>query len=116
MKYFIEETTQVVFAFAADGSQDSYITATMRPMNADEVAAHTTPKQPSAYDNKSEARRRLSDTDWVNQPDVLDTKDSPHLANRDDFVGYRAKLRAICVRPVDGDLVWPSQPDAVWVY
>jgi hypothetical protein len=68
----------------------------------------------SAPENKAEAERRLAATDWVNQPDVYDPANTPHLTNRDAFLTYRAEVRVIAVTPVDGTLNWPTEPTAVW--
>lgn len=68
----------------------------------------------SAASNKAEAERRLAATDWVNQPDVYDPANTPHLTNRDAFIVYRSQVRAIAVNPVAGNLNWPTEPTAVW--
>jgi transglutaminase-like putative cysteine protease len=68
----------------------------------------------SAASNKAEAERRLAATDWVNQPDVYDPANTPHLTNRDVFIAYRSQIRGIAVNPVAGNLDWPSEPSAVW--
>ena len=64
--------------------------------------------------NKQEAVSRLQATDWVNQPDVYDPANTPHLLNRDDFLTYRAVVRGIAVNPSVGVLDWPVEPSAVW--
>ena len=77
------------------------------------VASYVAPIA-SASQNKAEAERRLSATDWVNQPDVYDPANTPHLTNRDAFIAYRSQVRAIAVNPVDGNLDWPVEPTAAW--
>lgn len=72
------------------------------------------PPPPSAQANKTEAERRLAATDWVNQPDVYDPANTPHLTNRDAFIEYRAQVRVIAVNPVEGNLDWPTEPTSVW--
>lgn len=72
------------------------------------------PPPPSAHQNEKEAQRRLSATDWVNQPDVYDPANTPHLTNRDDFIAYRSALRAIAINPTEGNLEWPVAPSATW--
>lgn len=67
-----------------------------------------------AAQNKAEAERLLTATDWVNQPDVYDPANTPHLTNRNAFIAYRSQVRAIAVNPVDGNLDWPTEPTAVW--
>lgn len=64
--------------------------------------------------NKAEAERRLAATDWVNQPDVYDPANTPHLTNRDAFIAYRSALRAIAVNPTEGNLEWPTEPASIW--
>lgn len=68
----------------------------------------------SAAANKAEAERRLQATDWVNQPDVYDPANNPHLTNRNAFIAYRSQIRAIAVNPVNGNLEWPTAPETVW--
>lgn len=68
----------------------------------------------TAKENEAEAKRRLAATDWVNQPDVYDPSNTPHLTNRDAFLAYRSQVRAIAVNPVDGNLDWPTEPTAAW--
>lgn len=65
-------------------------------------------------ENKAEAERRLAATDWVNQPDVYDPANIPHLTNRDLFIAYRSQIRVIAVNPVSGNLDWPTEPKAAW--
>jgi hypothetical protein len=68
----------------------------------------------SAEQNKATAVARLAVTDWVNEPDVYDPANTPHLTNRDAFLTYRAQVRVIAVTPVEGNLDWPTEPTAVW--
>lgn len=68
----------------------------------------------SVVQNKAEAERRLAATDWVNQPDVYDPANTPHLTNRDAFIAYRSQVRAIAVNPVSGNLNWPTELAPVW--
>lgn len=77
------------------------------------VAPYVAPVTPAAQ-NKVEAEQRLAKTDWVNQPDVYDPAITPHLTNRDDFIAYRAQVRAIAVNPTEGNLNWPIEPTAIW--
>jgi hypothetical protein len=67
-----------------------------------------------AEHNKAEAQRRLTVTDWVNQPDVYDPANTPHLTNRDAFIAYRSQIRAIAINSIEGDLDWPVEPTASW--
>lgn len=114
MKYFIETVTNDVFAFEDDGSQDALITAQMHPMSEEEIAKHLEQPDNSLMENKAEALRRLSATDWVNQPDVYDLMSSQFLINRDVFLAYRSQIRSIAIHPVSGSLNWPEEPKAIW--
>jgi hypothetical protein len=67
-----------------------------------------------ASQNKATAVAKLAATDWVNQPDVYDPANTPHLTNRDAFLAYRSQVRVIAVTPVEGTLNWPTEPTAVW--
>lgn len=68
----------------------------------------------SAELNKQQAVSRLQKTDWVNEPDVYDPANTPHLLNRQDFLTYRAWVRNIAVNPIEGNLDWPTEPKAIW--
>lgn len=68
----------------------------------------------TAADNKTEASLRLAATDWINQPDVYDPANKLHLTNRDAFLSYRSQIRAVAVNPTDGNLNWPTEPNAAW--
>ena len=68
----------------------------------------------TATQNKINAQQRLTETDWVNEPDVYDPARDPHLMNRDAFLDYRSWCRNIAVNPVAGNLNWPTEPTAVW--
>ena len=73
------------------------------------VAPEITPAQ-----NKAEAERLLAATDWVNEPDVYNTANTPHLLNRDAFLTYREQIRVYAVNPVAGNINWPTKPAEVW--
>jgi len=68
----------------------------------------------TAEDNKNIAKELLQQTDWVNQPDVIDTTLTPHLLNHSEFISYRSALRAIAVNSVEGNLEWPVKPQEQW--
>lgn len=72
------------------------------------------PPPPTAEQNKAKAMSFLSLTDWVNQPDVRNTANSPHLVNGSEFDAYRLQIRQIAVYPTAGELVWPTLPTEVW--
>jgi hypothetical protein len=80
------------------------------------VAAYVPPPPhiSTSVENKTEAERRLAETDWVNEPDVHDTANTPHLTNRNAFLTYRSAIRGVAVSPTDGNLDWPTEPTAVW--
>jgi hypothetical protein len=72
------------------------------------------PDPPTAEENKARAVQRLMETDWVNQPDVIDPNVNPHLLNHSEFISYRAALRTIAVIPRPGFLIWPVKPSEQW--
>lgn len=79
-----------------------------------EYAPPPPPPPPTAEQNKANAVRLLSETDWVNQPDVIDPNVNPHLLNQPAFISYRAALRAIAISPQAGNLSWPTKPQEQW--
>lgn len=72
------------------------------------------PVPPTEEQNKQTAMSLLAATDWVNQPDVNDPANVPHLLNRDDLDAYRVAVRIFAVYPVAGDVDWPIKPAAQW--
>jgi hypothetical protein len=72
------------------------------------------PPPPTAEQNKAMAASLLSSTDWVNQPDVRDPANTPHLVNGSAFDAYRLQVRQIAVYPTAGELTWPTLPTEVW--
>lgn len=72
------------------------------------------PVPPTAEQNKQTAMGLLQATDWVNQPDVRNTANQPHLVNGAEFDAYRLQVRQIAVYPVAGNLTWPTLPVEVW--
>ena len=86
-------------------------------LNAWQVAydeAHQPPSPPTAEENKETAMGLLGATDWVNQPDVRDPANNPHLLNAAEFDAYRLAVRQYAVYPVAGDIDWPVLPTEEW--
>lgn len=76
-----------------------------------------TPKPPepaTEEQNKQTAMSLLAATDWVNQPDVRNTANNPHLLNGPDFDSYRVSVRIYAVYPVAGNIDWPVKPVEQW--
>lgn len=70
----------------------------------------------TAGQNKDLAIMYLQETDWSVLPGIADPLQSnPYLANQQDFIAYRNQVRNIAVNPVDGDIVFPTKPQASWV-
>lgn len=55
---------------------------------------------------KMRAKKLLTETDWSALPDV-------GLANAEEFISYRAAIRALMITPVE-EPTWPAVPTAVW--
>jgi hypothetical protein len=72
------------------------------------------PGPPTAEQNKQTAMELLQATDWVNQPDVRNTANVPHLLNGQAFDDYRVAVRIYAVYPVAGDIDWPVKPVEQW--
>ena len=72
------------------------------------------PHIPTAEENKSTAMSYLQNTDWVNEPDVINPDINPHLLNHAEFITYRSQIRAIAINPVAGNLTWPIEPTPQW--
>lgn len=82
--------------------------------NGTEFLPPAGPTPPTAEENKATAVSLLQATDWVNQPDVRNTANIPHLLNGDEFDAYRVEVRKIAVTPVEGNLDWPTVPVELW--
>ncbi len=72
------------------------------------------PYEPTADENKATAVSLLQATDWVNQPDVRNPDNNPHLLNADEFDAYRVAVRQYAVFPVAGIIDWPTLPTEEW--
>jgi hypothetical protein len=72
------------------------------------------PVEPTAAQNRTTAIQLLRDTDWVNEPDVYNTANTPHLLNRQEFLDYRIVIRPYAVNPVAGNINWPTKPVEQW--
>ena len=62
---------------------------------------------PTKEENKRIAAIKLTETDYTALPDV-------ELANKDEFIAYRAALRKFISEPVTGEIQWPNKPKAEW--
>lgn len=72
------------------------------------------PEVPTEEQNKITAISLLATTDWVNQPDVRDPANNPHLLNAAEFDSYRVAVRQYAVYPVAGFIDWPTLPTEEW--
>lgn len=65
--------------------------------------------------NKQKAKSLLVETDYVNEPDVIDPSRNPHLLNQVEFLTYREEIRQIAVNPPTTVIEnWPIKPSNVW--
>lgn len=117
MEYWRKEETDQVYGF--DVSDPAQVVA-MNNLLASGTWTNVTanwpppPAPPTADQNKSKAVSLLQETDWVNEPDVYDVANTPHLLNRQEFLDYRTQVRPIAVTPSPGNLNWPTLPTAQW--
>jgi hypothetical protein len=72
------------------------------------------PYVPTVEENKQTAVSLLQQTDWVNEPDVRNPENSPHLLNAPEFDAYRVAVRQYAVYPVEGNIDWPVIPEEQW--
>lgn len=102
-----------------DGKPNEEIT-TLPDWTANAMAAWTVannsvqPKPTTAEQNQQTAIALLTATDWVNQPDVRNTANVPHLLNGKAFDDYRVAVRIYAVYPNAGDIDWPVKPVEQW--
>lgn len=117
MQYWKNINTNEVFGYdLLDQSQIEAMNQRLSVGNWQDITMNwpLPPPPPTAEQNKAKAVQLLSETDWVNQPDVIDPNVNPHLLNQPAFITYRAALRAIAINPQAGDLDWPTKPQEQW--
>ena len=109
MVYYKDPQTGVVFGY--DNSEESQLPYIQAAIDAgwEDVTANW-PPTPTPEEKKQlcvqTAKYLISQADWSVLPDV-------NLANKNDFVAYRAELRSLIINPV-ADPVWPTEPQPVW--
>jgi hypothetical protein len=62
---------------------------------------------------KQHAKGLLYLTDWVENPSVTDTNNTPHLTNLSEFLEYRKQIRVLVITPVVKP-TFPEKPIATW--
>lgn len=68
-----------------------------------------------AAQNKQQATVLLQQTDWTCTVDITNPEYSnPYLANQNEFLAYRSKIRQIAVNPPTTPAAFPNQPETVW--
>lgn len=112
MKYYKNPQTSEVFGYDAD-QQDLINEAIAKGW--EDITASWPPPTNWKPINKRKASSLLSETDWVNQPDVVDAARTPHLLNQSAFLSYREALRKIAVNPPETEVTeWPVLPAEQW--
>ena len=81
---------------------------------SDQTIKAIPPHITTSEENKIMAMTYLAETDWVNEPDVINPDINPHLLNQAEFITYRSQVRAIAVNPIAGNLTWPTRPIPQW--
>jgi len=113
MKYYEDTKTNEVYGYSED--QQMLIDQAIENGWIDVTSSWPPPPAPATEEqNKAMAMQLLADTDWVNQPDVRNVANDPHLTNGEAFDTYRLAVRQIAVYPVAGDLTWPTKPSEIW--
>ena len=67
MKHYINNTTNEIYAYEADGSQDSYISSGLVPINDADLAALRVSQAQAAQDALTYAEKRKAAYDLLNQ-------------------------------------------------
>ena len=116
MEYWQNQVTKEVYGF--DVSDPKQIQAMNQLISTGSWIMLETPPapiyNPTKEQNKKQAISLLIQTDWVNEADVYDTSQPRYLLNRQEYIEYRTKIRAIVLDPVDGSINWPTMPKAQW--
>ena len=116
MQYWKNEKSEVYGFDTSDDSQIEAMNERLAIGSWENITSNWPPEPipPTSDENKNKAIRLLTETDWINQPDVIDIKNDPHLLNQNDFLVYRIVLRRIAINAQAGHLVWPNKPEEQW--
>ena len=113
MKYYKDTQDEKVYGYDPETQQDLIDEAIEKGWV--DITGSWPPPVDWASSNKGKASSLLSATDWVNQPDVIDTSRTPHLLNQSDFLAYRSLVRQIAVNPPATEVTdWPVLPTEHW--
>jgi len=89
--------------------------ASKREMTQEELASYVQPTEDDLKANcKEKAQSLLKQTDWTEIPSVINTANTPHLVNYDEFVIYRNFIRILAVNPITNP-TWPTIPTEQWL-
>lgn len=88
-----------------------YETWVVTEATPEEVAQRKTQCQ---QQNKTKAEDMLKASDWSQYPDVTNQLNIPHLVNSEEWVIYRAAVRAIAINPPISVTEWPTKPEEIW--
>lgn len=80
-------------------------------LDAEQIAYN---EEQAKQSNKTQAEDMLKASDWTQYPDVTNTLNVPHLINGDEWVAYRALVRAIVLNPPVTVAEWPTKPEEQW--
>ncbi len=115
MKVYHDTANNLIYAYEADGSQDSYIQPHFERITEEQAEEIIRIKNtPTAEQNSLHAKALLAETDWAENPSVTDQSAPPYLENYQDYVVYRKALRAMMISPQEGYIDFPVKPNAVW--
>jgi hypothetical protein len=116
IQVLVPNSQYVITGFYPD-YEINWISPKVAPVTNDQINAKYLEllAQVPAKNNKAKAEELLSATDWVNQPDVINTANNPHLLNQDAFLTYRTTVRQIAVNPPSTEVTnWPTLPSEIW--
>jgi len=105
------QNTEKLVAVDAYVEDNTVYTVAVEPLTEEEIAARDASAKAKV---KAQAEDMLKASDWTQYPDVTNTLNVPHLINGDEWVTYRALVRAIVLNPPVTVTEWPTKPEEQW--
>ena len=106
-----DNATEKLVSVPAYVEGNTVYTVAIEPLTEEEIAARDESDKAKI---KSQAEKLLQASDWSQYPDVTNPLNTPHLTTRDEWVTYRAAVRAIVLNPPVEVTEWPVKPEEQW--
>lgn len=105
-----DNTTKKLVSVNPYIEDNQVFTVAVEPLTEEEIAARD---ESAKQKNKKQAENLLAESDWADNPSVVDTSKALHLVNAAEWDAYRDALRMIAVVPTV-EVEWPVKPEEIW--